>query len=958
MFEIPFASAAGTRVPIARPPSLRYWRLGALGWFCAVAIVFHAWGHNPFIELYGGGDGYVAGLPSKIFSATLSAWNPWVQLGQYTYPNTQFQPFYPPGLIWMSLFPNTFGYNLFILSHYIAAGIFGYLFLRNLRLSQFAATFGASCFELSGFLSAHKGHQAMLTAAVWLPLMLYFLDRYFQSGERRHLGGSALAVGMSLLAGFPQATLYSIMVFVAYAAYRAAALPGALFRERLRQFAMACGVSLGAGILLSAVQLAPVAASLPQMTRERLSFDTFSEDFLPVYSFLCFLVPNLFGGLYGVANYATNINFVELYPYMGLLPLGLAIGAVLTRRRTVPDTAFWGILALVASLLALGANTPLHRLMYYVPVYSLFRASARHLFEIDFAICVLAAYAVHTIFHADSASARRLLLVASAVLVAAFSVTMAIAQVTGTLAGFLAGPHSQAFKEARVNSLYTVGEVAAMAARNLRTDQRTLLWPTIFLLLTLAVVAVLWAGRRGIIGRAAVMTVTLADLYCVHTYIYVYPDTRPAFHSETRQELAVLRQRGYDPHRERVYPLEPELLYTYPLLNMLNRVATINDYTPMWLTRYQAFGEFYPNGGQPEARLGDPKFLAVTGARYLLTRSAVTRERLRSAQSMSAGADVERTFAPASTQWTLVAATRGDAGFVLRAAGADGISLGQTAVPLQPRTPYLVQFEAMADGPIDRPLRADLYDGAAYDHAAQDRMVRNLSNQYQPHSLLIDSGPDAPPQAFLRLFTQSTVPIRIRAIRVSKMKRGMRADLREIATTNDGITIFENTAFQPRFRFAKRLLPAKDLAEAQAVFDSDRFDPAESAIVEGIEGEQTLEPGRIVSQTIGNTRMEWRLRTPPRSFFVVADSWFPGWSAQVDEKPARIYPVNGFTRGVFIEGPGEHRVTMTFLPASFYVGLFGTALGVATVSFLYKDRLREWQRSIRSGRGVPQSARR
>src|SRR5262245_51187750 len=135
-------------------------RLAPLTASVVAAIAFHALGHNPFAELYGAGDGYFTGLPSKIFVARFSSWNPWVQLGQYTYQDVQYQPFYLPGLVVMRVLPNTFGYNLFILAHYVAAGLLGYLYLRNLGLKRFAAAFGGLCFELSGFLSAHKGHTA------------------------------------------------------------------------------------------------------------------------------------------------------------------------------------------------------------------------------------------------------------------------------------------------------------------------------------------------------------------------------------------------------------------------------------------------------------------------------------------------------------------------------------------------------------------------------------------------------------------------------------------------------------------------------------------------------------------------------------------------------------------------------------------------------------------------------
>src|SRR5436305_2595053 len=78
--------------------------------YFAVAFLFHAAGLNIFHVLVGAGDGYTAGLPSKIFATHLSAWNPYLQLGQYSFAVTQYQPFYIPGLLTMAMLPDTLGY--------------------------------------------------------------------------------------------------------------------------------------------------------------------------------------------------------------------------------------------------------------------------------------------------------------------------------------------------------------------------------------------------------------------------------------------------------------------------------------------------------------------------------------------------------------------------------------------------------------------------------------------------------------------------------------------------------------------------------------------------------------------------------------------------------------------------------------------------------------------------------
>src|SRR4030095_8259606 len=103
-----------------------------------------------------------------------------------------------------------------------------------------------------------------------------------------------------------------------------------------------------------------------------------------------------------------------------------------------------------------------------------------------------------------------------------------------------------------------------------------------------------------------------------------------AFRSHTREEIAVVKARGYDATRDRVYPLEPELVYTYPVLNLLAGVSAINDYGPIWAKRYAYMSGFYNNGIQLPQRVPDVRLLSITSARFVLTRSPDMRTRLLS----------------------------------------------------------------------------------------------------------------------------------------------------------------------------------------------------------------------------------------------------------------------------------------------------------------------------------------
>jgi Bacterial membrane protein YfhO len=64
--------------------------------------------------------------------------------------------------------------------------------------------------------------------------------------------------------------------------------------------------------------------------------------------------------------------------------------------------------------------------------------------------------------------------------------------------------------------------------------------------------------------------------------------------------------------------------------------------------------------------------------------------------------------------------------------------------------------------------------------------------------------------------------------------------------------------------------------------------------------------------------LEARLAEP--GLVVIADTYYPGWKATVDGKPAPIYPADVLFRAVYVE-PGAHEIELRYEPASFRYGL-------------------------------------
>jgi len=72
-----------------------------------------------------------------------------------------------------------------------------------------------------------------------------------------------------------------------------------------------------------------------------------------------------------------------------------------------------------------------------------------------------------------------------------------------------------------------------------------------------------------------------------------------------------------------------------------------------------------------------------------------------------------------------------------------------------------------------------------------------------------------------------------------------------------------------------------------------------------------------------------------RGMVIDADTFFPGWVATVDGRPAPVYEAYGFLRGVVAEA-GPHRIELRYRPKSVYWGAALTAIGLLGAGVLTK----------------------
>jgi len=290
----------------------------------------------------------------------------------------------------------------------VKSGFFRAIRVQILLGNELPALFSAIAYMFSDVFIMHIGHLNIVATSAWLPAAFAALHLGFM---RRSLGwaaGAGVILGVAILAGHAQMTLILMIGLGFYALWQIVLGPKRLALTGLSglMFIIAFGVS--------ALALIPGAEMLRFTARTQLDYATASLYSLPWASLAGLFSPLVFGR--GVQNFWGPWDRVEL-GYLGVLPLVFAGCAPFKNRRGV--SIFLGVLGLLAWLIALGANTPLHHFLYQnVPGFAQLRAPARFILLTDFSLAVLAGLGLQRL---NAVPRKQILLWCSFLLVAGFS---------------------------------------------------------------------------------------------------------------------------------------------------------------------------------------------------------------------------------------------------------------------------------------------------------------------------------------------------------------------------------------------------------------------------------------------------------------------------------------------------------------------------------------------------------
>jgi len=336
----------------------------------------------------------------ELSRGNLALWNPHIFLGAPYLGGMQSALLYPPNWIDL-LLPLPLAINWGIASHVFLVGLFTCLWSRQRGLAPLAALLAGLLAMFCGahFLHVSAGHLSNLCSMAWMPLLLLAVDGWLERRGPGWLLLGAAALALQILAGHPQYVAFTAIAVGLYALLR---LPSAARRLRA-VLGLAAMVLLGTA--LSAVQLLPALDAARENVRSGGTSYAFAASFsLPPENLLTLVLPYVFGGGTLLDYWGRSYSW-ETGLFLGVTGSALALlGALAGERsqRRVPAA-----MALVLLTLALGAHTPLFRVLYdVVPGFGSFRGSGKFAFQASIFLSLLAGLGLDRLLRAPAGLGR------------------------------------------------------------------------------------------------------------------------------------------------------------------------------------------------------------------------------------------------------------------------------------------------------------------------------------------------------------------------------------------------------------------------------------------------------------------------------------------------------------------------------------------------------------------------
>ena len=324
---------------------------------------------------------------------TIPLWNPYIFSGIPFWAHFESTIFYPLDILFLFMSPeNAYGYTMCL--HIVLAACFMYLLSRSLNMGHAASFVSAMVYSFNGYIipTLSKGQMFRVQGYIWIPLILYFLNRALKTKSPYTYGSLAgLLWGVQILSGSPQDAFYTFFVSFLFLVTQPEFRKQLLAQTRRVASLFSLFFIVGAGI--ASIQILPAFEFIGQSVRAALDdYALVTMGSYPPEGIVTALMPYFYGSYlewnFWVSDLPWSIPFYNLY--VGILPILLMF--FIRYRQITKDRllAFAMGLGCLVFFLALGSNLPIYKLLYHLPGFDRIRAPEKIIVIWAFAWSLLA----------------------------------------------------------------------------------------------------------------------------------------------------------------------------------------------------------------------------------------------------------------------------------------------------------------------------------------------------------------------------------------------------------------------------------------------------------------------------------------------------------------------------------------------------------------------------------------
>jgi hypothetical protein len=460
----PYNSGPHARGPVVMMSSRARSALALLALLAVVALVWTYQILPGTTQALANGDAYGYLYPAyettyaRLAHGILPLWNPYQLCGVPWLAALQTGVLYPPHALYLVL-PTHTAMGALALGHLLLAAATTFAMARRVGIGPIGAALAGLLFAARGRLPWLVVVPNMFEAAAWLPLGCLGVLLLTDGEVRRGIVVLALATGMTLLAGYPQHTVF---LLYAWGTLLAFCLVASRTPRRWLGWSAGFVAAIALGAALAAAQMLP--------THELGAYSVRQTGALSVQQMYPIVGPWL------VLKQLRDASIGGHPLSFGIVGLALLTIAPFVRARR---TVVWWALAFGAATLgyAAGPATRFFEIAYRLPGIAWFRVPDRILFVTDFCFAIAAGAGLDTLATGGAGRLGSTISATTALVLAWLGVRQGVPDAPAYAAIVAAGAASTAVRSRTIHAAVAIALLALAATDVYRAPPRGLAMP-------------------------------------------------------------------------------------------------------------------------------------------------------------------------------------------------------------------------------------------------------------------------------------------------------------------------------------------------------------------------------------------------------------------------------------------------------------------------------------------------